>query len=122
VRDALTASRARTRVAILDCVLLERAFGAPDDEVWLAGSAYAPGSYLVFSTARAGSESPLEFSRRLLDLLRHGDLGGSREIVLDEAVDTVSAAMRAGGHPRPERVVADADGSRLLLMTNEAFG
>jgi WD40 repeat protein len=122
VRDALTASRARTRVAILDCIVMERAFGAPDDEVRLAGSAYAPGCYLVFSAARPGAEQPLVFSRRLLELLSTGDPGGPREIVLDEAVDTISAAMRAGGYPRPERVVADADAGRLLLAANRAFG
>lgn len=124
VRGALSASRARHVVVILDCCFSGRASGAFAAAVADAFElTNVRGSYLLSATSATEQALAPEgqqhtaFSGALLDLLRDGDPGTGRELTLEDIYRQLERSLPAAGAPVPQRRAA-GDAGRLAVSLN----
>ncbi|MFI9508044.1 AAA family ATPase [Nocardia sp. NPDC052566] len=127
VREALSRTRARSIVVVLDCCFSGRARGASGSVAADAFSASAiRGSHVLASAARdeAALARPGEdytgFTGALLRLLNSGDPTRAAWLSLADVYDHLDRALPAAGFPRPRQHVSDNSG-RLVLAANPAF-
>jgi hypothetical protein len=127
IRQAITRSRAKRRVAVLDSCFsgkVHAAMGSPSQAV---KAQTAAGGTVVLTSARDDrvalapeGERYTAFTGELLTVLRRGIDGGSRLITVDQVYDQVKFALAIKGRPRPDRTGSDTCG-KTVLAVNPAF-
>jgi peptide/nickel transport system substrate-binding protein len=122
VREAFARSRARVKVAILDCCFAGRAtqrfLGGSGSEV--IGEADISGAYVMTaSSALTRAVAPpgernTAFTGELLTVLRHGIPGKSGPSPLTAVYDRVRSLMALRNLPAPQQAVDNSAGNLLL--------
>ncbi|UGT43284.1 tetratricopeptide repeat protein [Nocardia yamanashiensis] len=116
LRNELIASRAKSRILILDCCFSGRAFEAMSDQAALVnGQIDIRGTYTIASSAAnepsiAPKGAPhTAFTAALLEAATTADL------TLDELYTRIDEILQRGGHPRPQRRSVNAAGGLRLF-------
>ncbi|GGT87879.1 WD40 repeat domain-containing protein [Streptomyces violascens] len=124
LREAVLASRAASKVVVLDCCFsgvpsrggtsLVTAFNAePGNGMYLLGSA----ELLAHAPEEAEHTT---FTGAFLELLEHGDDGGQQSLTLDAAYNALYRKLRDRQQPVPRRMNGDLSGN-LIIAPNPAF-
>ncbi|MBT2530142.1 protein kinase [Streptomyces sp. ISL-99] len=127
IRQAITRSRAKRRVAVLDSCFsgkVHAAMGGPSQAV---KAQTAAGGTVVLTSARDDrvalapeGDRYTAFTGELLTVLRRGIDGGSRLLTVDHVYEQVKFALALKGRPRPDRTGSDTCG-KTVLAVNPAF-
>ncbi|WP_030910206.1 NACHT and WD repeat domain-containing protein [Streptomyces sp. NRRL F-5126] len=124
LREAVLASRAASKVIVLDCCFSGRASLGGTSLVTAFNAAPGNGMYLLGSAellARAPEDAEhTTFTGALLHLLEHGDAEGQQSLTLDAAYYALERRLRDGQQPVPRRVNGDLSGN-LVIAPNPAF-
>ncbi|WP_067806052.1 caspase, EACC1-associated type [Nocardia beijingensis] len=126
VREALSRSRARSIVVVLDCCFSGRAGATTGSIAADAFSASAVrGTHVLASAARDEAALALPgadytgFTGALLRLINSGDPARGAWLSLADVYDHLDRALPAAGFPRPRQHVSDTS-NRLVIAPNPA--
>ncbi|MFD5797473.1 hypothetical protein ACFWIO_28905 [Streptomyces diastatochromogenes] len=124
LREAVLASRAASKVVVLDCCFSGRASLGGTSLVTAFNAAPGNGMYLLGSAellARAPEDAEhTTFTGAFLELLEHGDAEGQQSLTLDAAYYALDRRLRERQQPVPRRVSGDLSGN-LVIAPNPAF-
>ncbi|MER6385439.1 hypothetical protein ABT274_37055 [Streptomyces sp. NPDC001127] len=124
LREAVLASRAASKVVVLDCCFSGRASLGGTSLVTAFNAAPGNGMYLLGSAellARAPEDAEhTTFTGAFLELLEHGDAEVQQSLTLDAAYYALDRKLRDSQHPVPRRVNGDLSGN-LVIAPNPAF-
>lgn len=124
LREAVLASRAASKVVVLDCCFSGRASLGGTSLVTAFNAAPGNGMYLLGSAellARAPEDAEhTTFTGAFLELLQHGDAEGQQLLTLDAAYYALDRKLRDRQQPVPRRVNGDLSG-KLVVAPNPAF-
>ncbi|MER7930730.1 hypothetical protein ABTY96_47820 [Streptomyces sp. NPDC096057] len=124
LREAVLASRAASKVVVLDCCFSGRASLGGTSLVTAFNAAPGNGMYVLGSAellARAPEDAEhTTFTGAFLELLEHGDAEGQQSLTLDAAYYALDRKLREKQQPIPRRVNGDLSGN-LVIAPNQAF-
>ncbi|MBK3575627.1 WD40 repeat domain-containing protein [Streptomyces sp. MBT65] len=124
LREAVLASRAASKVVVLDCCFSGRASLGGTSLVTAFNAAPGNGMYLLGSAellARAPEDAEhTTFTGAFLELLETGDAEGQQSLTLDAAYYALDRKLRDRQQPVPRRVSGDLSGN-LVIAPNPAF-
>ncbi|MFJ8570428.1 caspase family protein [Streptomyces sp. NPDC093514] len=126
VRHAVTETRAKHRVVILDCCFSGRAVGAMAAEGMPVEKLYIGGSFVLASSgattpslANPGEEYSV-FTGELLDIMRHGVQAGPKNLDLQTIYDSLHERLYARSLPVPRKSDRDG-GGKIVLARNVSY-
>lgn len=119
LRDDLMASRARTRVLILDCCFSGRAFEAMSAPSTLVqGQIDVQGTYTIASSSRTEPSVAPDGHRHTAFTAALLSAATDPAITLDELYRKVDQILLRNGHPRPQRRSVNVAGELRLFTTS----
>ncbi len=118
LRDDLMASRARTRVLILDCCFSGRAFEAMSTPATLVeGQIDIQGTYTIASSSRTEPSIAPEGHRHTAFTAALLSAATEPDLTLDDLYRKVDQILLRNGHPRPQRRSVNVAGDLRLFTT-----
>lgn len=119
LRDDLMASRARTRVLILDCCFSGRAFEAMSaPSALVEGQIDIQGTYTIASSSRTEPSIAPEGHRHTAFTAALLSAATEPALTLDELYRKVDQILLLNGHPRPQRRSVNVAGDLRLFTTS----
>ncbi|MFI6820334.1 hypothetical protein ACIBJE_05190 [Micromonospora sp. NPDC050187] len=126
VRDAFHASRARIKIAVLDCCYA----GLATEEYGLLSASRLPpvaGAYLLMSSSafetswyerESVADAQTYFTKAIVDTVREGVPGGPAGLTFDHIFGVVADQLVENGRPEPRRRVEDHAASWVFAYNN----